>query len=339
MTRFFNSTILFAALALLAALSSQAFADPLPGEVLKFQQLPLNNGIYPPTGAPTGGQVFPGHDEWSTAILNAASGNDYRGTFAADDFSDNYSTPVVHIRWWGSYENNNNLNFPNANVQKFLISFESDVPGSPAPSFSQPGTPLLTQEVTAGALAPGSGTFTEQLVNGSVQEHLYQYNTELALPFNEQANTVYWLKIVALENPSLQTPVKWGWHNRDWGVKDNLASPVPVPGEHDEGPLVLSNGTTPVWHFQDDAVNGQIDYGVNTAGVFQINSETQMAPLNYQFTPGAVPIDGPPGIQQYSEDLSFELYTTVPEPSTIVLGVLGSGGLAMVARRRKRTDA
>ncbi len=317
------------------AVCGRAYADPLPGEILKFQQLPLNNGIYPPTGTPTGGQPFPGHDEWSTAILNAASGNDYRGTFAADDFADNYSTPVVHIRWWGSYDQNTNLTL-NSSVQKFLISFESDVPAGPAPSFSQPGTPLLTQEVTLGALAPGSGTFTETLVNPNVPEHLYQYNAELRLPFQEQANTVYWLKIVALEDPSIQTPVKWGWHNRDWGVKDTLASPLVSPGEHDEGPLVLSNGTTPVYHFQDDAVSGQIDYGLNTAGVFGINSETQMQPLNYQFTPGAVPIDGPPGIQNYSEDLSFELYTTVPEPSTVIMLLLGSGGVAMVAQKRKK---
>ena len=155
MTRTFNITILFATLTLLAALSSRTFADPLVGETLKFQQLPLNNGIYPPTGAPTGGQVFPGHDEWSTAILNTPSNNDYRGTFAADDFSDNYNTSVVHVRWWGSYENNLNLQLPNANVQKFLISFESDTIGGPANQpFSEPGTPLRTQEVTLGALAP-----------------------------------------------------------------------------------------------------------------------------------------------------------------------------------------
>jgi hypothetical protein len=335
MKRIYACTTFFAALALAATIYSQAFADPLPGEVLKFQQLPLNNGIDPTTNLPDGGQQYPGHDEWSTAILNVPSNNDYRGTFAADDFSDNYSTPVVHVRWWGSYENNNNITL-SSNVQKFLISFETDSPSNASQGYSQPGTPILTEEVNAGALAPASGTFTETLANGAVSEHLYQYNAELAVPFQEQAGVVYWMKIVALEDPSAQAPVKWGWHNRDWGITDPLASPVPSPGERDEGPLVLSNGTTPVWHFQDDAVNGFIDYGLNTAGVFGINSESQILPLNYQFVPGATPTDGPPGIENYSEDLSFELYTIVPEPSTIVMLILGSGGLAMAARLRKR---
>jgi hypothetical protein len=152
MKRIYTSMILLAAVALLANVCSRAYADPLPGEVLKFQQLPLNNGIYPPSGTPTGGQPFPGHDEWSTAINGNAAMPDYRGTFAADDFADNFSTPVVHIRWWGSYDQNSNITL-NSSVQKFLISFESDVPAGPAPSFSQPGTPLLTQEVSLGARA------------------------------------------------------------------------------------------------------------------------------------------------------------------------------------------
>jgi hypothetical protein len=299
MKRVHTSMILLATVVPLATVCGRSFADPLPGEVLKFQQLPLNNGIDPTTGNPSGGEPYPGHDEWSTAVLNTPSSNDYRGTFAADDFADNYSTPVVHIRWWGSYENNNNLRFPNANVQKFLISFETDtIGGTAAQPFSQLGMPILTEEVNAGALAPVSGTFTESLVNGNVPEHQYQYNAELAVPFQEQANTVYWLKIVALEDPSTQTPVKWGWHNRDWGVTDTLASPLVSPGERDEGPLVLSSGPLPVYHFQDDAVNGQIDYGLNTTGVFGINSETNIAPLNYLQTPaGSVPIDGLPALR------------------------------------------
>jgi hypothetical protein len=334
MKRIYTSTTFFAVLAMVTTVCNRSYADPLPGEILKFQQLPLNNGLGViingvPTGA--GGAPFPGHDEPSTAYLNTAG--TYSGSFAADDFADNYSTPVVHVTWWGSY-------LPNANgtvttgAQQFLISFESDVPAGPASSFSQPGTPLLAETVHAGALAPASGTFTETLVASSnAADPLYQYNAELALPFKEQKDTVYWLKIVALDNQATQGTFAWGWHNRDWGIKDPLASPVPAPGENIEGTV----GNSPVWHFQDDAVNGQVVAAVNSTGTARIVSEVSAGPLNYTFTPGAVPIDGPPGIQNYSEDLAFQLYTpSVPEPSTIALLGLGAVSLGVKLWRRRQ---
>ena len=77
--------------------ADRAFADPLPGEVLKFQQLPQN------------GPIFFGHDEASIGfgILDPATGvlSGWRGGFMADDFADKFDTPVVHLRWWGSYLN------------------------------------------------------------------------------------------------------------------------------------------------------------------------------------------------------------------------------------------
>ncbi|MCC7191211.1 MAG: hypothetical protein IT444_00390 [Phycisphaeraceae bacterium] len=303
-------------------------ADPLPGQVLKFQQLPLDGTVITDTTGTSG--TYHGHDEYSTAYLNAAS-QTYIGGYMADDFADLASTPVVHIKWWGSY-----LVPPTAHVQKFLIAFESDVPAVP-PQGGVPGTPshpdisvqpLLSQIVTFGALAPGSGTFTETLqtaVPGG--EDLYRYNAELAVPFNEQSDTVYWLKIVALDDsgvvPGLFT---WGWHNRDYTQFDALASnAVPFPGgEYDQstgGPVV------PIWHYQDDSVRGDIVITPSIVpGQYIINQN------NYYPTSYLDGLDGPTGIGAYSEDLAFELYTVpIPEPASLML--LVSAGLLMLNRR------
>jgi hypothetical protein len=89
----------------------------------------------------------------------------------------------------------------------------------------------------------------------------------------------------------------------------------------------------PVWHFQDDAVSGQVFVNVNAAGV-QIQ-QSGYKPESYIFTPGAVPIDGPPGIENFSKDLAFELYT-IPEPAAVMLFGAGAIGLGLAAWKRRR---
>ncbi|MES1213367.1 MAG: PEP-CTERM sorting domain-containing protein [Singulisphaera sp.] len=319
---------LFVVALTVAATMTPAYADPLSGEVLKFSQLPLNNGL-PPTA---GGAPYPGHDEWSTAYLTPQP-TAYQGSFMADDFSDTANTSVYHVSWWGSYDQNQTFN----GVQKFLISFESDLPFDPNLGASRPDQVLSSEVVSLGALAPGSGTFTEKLVNGNVPEHLYQYNAELKLPFAEQANQIYWLKIVALVDPATEGNINWGWHDRDWSLKNTLASPVPTPGENVIGTVVDPNGLPqPVWHFQDDAVSGRILMTPNTAGNGYNIQQAGYQPQNYVFIPGAVPIDGPFGIQNFSKDLAFQLYTRVPEPSTYLMAAMGSMGLALAAWKHRR---
>jgi hypothetical protein len=315
-------------------------ADPLPGEVLKFQQLPLNNGLTPYYPAPLpGGAPYYGHDELSTATRTAPNAP-WQGVFMADDFADKFSTPVVHVRWWGSYLNDfhGTPTFPG--VKQFLISFESDVPANPNNPFSRPGTPLLNQIVTLGPLAPGSGTFTEKRVTTPEmagmppREALYEYNAELNLDkfFPEQRDTVYWLKIVALVDAQQDGPIQWGWHNRDWSIPDPLAStpPAVVPGEGIIGTVAdpIKGFTSPVWHFQDDAVSGGITVFPTAVANMPSVEQFGYAPERYLF-----PWDGPDIISQFSKDLAFELYTQIPEPSTVLLSCIG---FAAIGLRRLR---
>ncbi|HEY4309816.1 MAG TPA: PEP-CTERM sorting domain-containing protein [Pirellulales bacterium] len=256
----------------------------------------------------------------------------------ADDFADKFNTPVVHVQWWGSYLQG----FTGTGVKEFLISFESDVPAGPNGNFSHPGQVLSSQIVTLGALAPASGTFTEAAIPnpGSPDGNtLYQYNSELKVPFAEQANTVYWLKIVAIVNPSTDGQISWGWHDRDWSIPNALASGPPAvsPGEHVAG--VLPSGLT-VNHFQDDAVAGAMNLQPFTTPVpGPIDSglvfQQLGTPQNY-----VAPFDGPasvpgqvPGIDTFSKDLAFALYTRVPEPTSAIMLIVGVAGLMALRRR------
>ena len=308
----------------------------LANEILKFSQLPmLDTHMVDDSGLVRG---FHGHDELSTAWSQFKTQKDgtrmfdgYSGQLMADDFADRLNSPVVHLRWWGSY-----LNGPLQGVDKFLISFSADVPTATG---SHPGTTLLNQVVTRGPLAPGSGTFAEQQVSPlSVDGPIYQYDAQLNLgqEFHQQPDTVYWLTIAALVDTTATNPltnpsvIRWGWHNRDYTIQDSLASvsPTVAPGENIDGILKPPTSTS-VWHFQDDAVSGSLrilpgpqGHGFTTRDVEQ----TGFSPQQYQGL-----VDGPLDIGGFSKDLAFQLYA-VPEPTSIALLLFGAVGLLAVVR-------
>ena len=237
-------------------------------------------------------------------------------------------------------------------------------PANPWP-YSHPGNLLSSEVVNLAAdpANPLPGEYTEIVKNPvggpPCFETLYEYETTLSCPFPQDPNTVYWLKIVALVDvdpvywEQLQTcligagidlcsflklPVipqllicdelipltRWGWHNRDYTIRDPYAStpPAVVPGEFLDG--IFSDGTE-VWHFQDDAVSGElwIDPFVNIHPDCESPRVDQWTYVeeHYQLTsplcPGGQGIDGPPpgdtwGIDHFSKDLAFELWTIEP---------------------------
>ena len=286
------------------------------GEILHFEQLPLNGGLAPSSG----GAAYPGHSELST--LTPAQIIGFEGTYMADDFSLTTIQPVVQVEWWGSYLDAGN----GGGVQRFLISFDTDVAADNGVP-SHPGTPVISQILSLGALAPNSGTFTETAIatDAGAASQLYHYTANLEIPMLQIPDDVYWLKIVAIVDPGDDGNIEWGWQNRDYSFEDVLASTIPLPGEHELA--------SDVWHFQDDAVSGGITMfevpQTNLAAVQQIGFN----PENY--VDGS---DGPAGINQFSKDLAFRLYTTatVPEPSTFILFGLGGVALVAVMRRRRR---
>jgi len=353
-----NLAVRLSLVAAAVLVASAVQADPLPGrDVPKFSQRPMdmtqvldNNGTI---------QIYQGHDELSTAYgfpqtPPPSIPSLYQGRFMADDFADKLNSPVVHVRWWGSYLDD--LIAPNMPVDKFLISFETDIPANPSDPnpFSRPGTPLLNQVVNRGPLAPSSGTFTEKVIRGPdpiLGESLYEYNAELHLgkEFLQQADTVYWLKIVAMVDvpagitfdpynpptPAAFPVTRWGWHNRDYTIQNTLASPNVAPGEFIEG---FVGANTPVWHFQDDSVQGDIRIlttGQGTPLMPFIDQQNMLPQLYLDNIDGpASSVPGTHGIGGFSKDLAFELYTVVPEPGSCLLLMSGCIGLVLGNRRR-----
>ena len=317
----------------IAALVSPVAADPLPGQILKFVQEPM-------IATPIGGITYSGHDELSTLYASSLVPGVFEGTAMADDFADRFNTEVVHVRWWGSYLND--FQNPDQPINKFLIAFESDAEVNATNPFSHPNEVLSFQtvdRVPAGPLVADSGTYTEELILASPVESIYEYNAELKIDFNQDPDTVYWIKIAALvEGPNqggTTGDTRWGWHNRDYTVTNPLASVAPfvIPGEVDEQPTVDPMYPTEVWHFQDDAVSADTFFGVDINGVLTLTQDNYVRQDYVDDLDGPGPIAGVHGgIGQFSKDLAFELYT-IPEPSSVILMMFGLAALTGTRRR------
>ena len=311
-----------------------------PDEKLKFQQLPLDGAMIRQT-------AYYGHDEVSTVYPYFGDPGPvpmierYLGCYMADDFADYEHSPIVRVKWWGSYLGNEWIQ----PVNSFIIAFESDFPEPP----SHPLELLQFEEVMRdmdGVLT--AGEFTEVAISGGgapCYETLYEYEAILANPFPQDPNTVYWLKIVAVVDlppdhtffqdprtnpdqicdflnynydPQFYDVTRWGWHNRDYTVMDRYAAtpPAVVPGEHVQGniPDGTADGVD-VWHFQDDSVTGPVQMWVDAddPAVPKIVEIEQLDWLEqfykYFLEQCGEGVDGPDEIEQYSKDLAFELWT------------------------------
>jgi len=124
---------------------------------------------------------------------------------------------------------------------------------------------------------------------------------------------------------------RWGWHNRDYTQMDPFASVKPNvdPGEGVIGTVVYPGGATiEVWHFQDDAISGDVFIDDQDLASIFVDQYMDQYPLNdgymavwrdehyryiWPLCPGTG-VDGPDEIVEFSKDLAFELWTEEPPP-------------------------
>jgi hypothetical protein len=122
---------------------------------------------------------------------------------AADDYMCENPLPVTDVHWWGSYWNPS-PGSPQL-INGFTISFYSDVPADDAGNFSHPGDLLYEAYV--------SGNCNETYYGYSAFDstNVYQYDTILRKPFEQEYGKIYWLSIVV--DQGWEMPPFWGWHN------------------------------------------------------------------------------------------------------------------------------
>ncbi|MHB1158195.1 MAG: DUF7901 domain-containing protein [Phycisphaerales bacterium] len=129
----------------------------------------------------------------------------------ADDWRCSETGLVSDIHIWGSWRNNNVATTPT-----FKLSIHADVPaGTGGITYSRPGDLLWSQVFTSGYASRVYATgVTEQFFDPNLGQvfgndnAIYQYNfTNIANPFHQTVNTIYWLDVQV----SSITGTYFGW--------------------------------------------------------------------------------------------------------------------------------
>ncbi len=135
-------------------------------------------------------------------------------------------------------------------------------------------------------------------------------NLPFSAPVPEPSQQMYGLE---------QRLLRWGWHNRDYTKWDPFASTPPAvnPGEHN--PAGSGVGSLPpdqIWHFQDDAVAGdvKIDLAVPEPEMPFVDQDpdtwhAEKYKYSLPYCSNIQGVDGPDEIVNYSKDLAFLLWT------------------------------
>jgi hypothetical protein len=324
-----------AAVALAALLASSISAQVPPhfmkGNVLKFSQ-PIQHVVDPSMDfMHFWGEDIPSDFDWDKVMVPPQPDMEPLppNWIIADDFRDPFDTPVLTVRWWGSYVGPTYTGPPTApqpvpfgpgSEDGYAISFFRDIPPDPAGGvpFSRPGellgTYVLPFEKVWVEPTPYHGWPDDNLPPDDPRLQIYEYKANLMdahldhpsdladqMGFNQRPGEIYWISIAAFVG---HKPVLIP--NQDGTVRWEVEETNKFALEHYWG-----WHTSPFNHAPDIAVMGHL-----------------VMPGNEWLYGGWNPVQPRHNLPH----MAFELFT-VPEPASALLLMIGT--MAMLGIRRR----
>ncbi len=282
------------------------------GTVTKYLQRP--GYLVDPDNMQLSGENIPSDIDWHKVMQSPTIEPNW---IIADDFKDDFSTPVLTVRWWGSYrpgfEPDPRPGIPPVPFEDgFVLSFFSDEPMTPTNGFSRPKELLGTYvaPMPAVRMRPTThlGWDNHRIWEYEVdlQDTCLDHQTAWTTPngFHQKPGEVYWLAINAEVGHGLEA------------IRDPATGEVIRWEAFDTGKQASQHfwgwHTSPD-HFNDVATMGHL--AMPTADQWQFGQWEKIRP------------------QHGLHDMAFQLLT-VPEPCNLLLGGLSVLGLCSLRRRQ-----
>jgi hypothetical protein len=350
----------FAALAVVAMLVPCCLAQEPPpfqpkGNIIKYNQ-PIRHVIDSswPADMSHWGEDIPSDVDWNKIMQSPTIEPNW---VIADDFRDEFRTPVRTVKWWGSYVGPVFQQTPGGVItlppspgieDGYAISFFRDVPVGPNDSFSHPGhllgSYILPLDRVSIRPTPYIGWDMHPIFEyeaNLMDAHLDHAVSPLAdqMGFNQRPGEVYWISIVA----EVGHRVRLVRDVDDDGIEDDDDEDIDGDGKPNGEDEDIDNDGVP--NGEDDEIGEPRWVGEDT-GKFANNHYwgwhtspvhfNDVATMGHLFMPGNeweyfgwMPIQPQHGLF----DMAFQL-KTIPEPASFVLMAVGLG--AMYGCRRVR---
>jgi hypothetical protein len=148
----------------------------------------------------------------------------------ADDFLCTWSGPLTHVRFWGSWQDDQV-----GQIQTLRLSIHADIPAEESPTgYSMPGVLLWSWEEPPGP--PGNEPVSWQgwfdpaagMVDPNNHQLWFQYDIEIPeqIAFVQEEGNVYWLDIQVTTEGGI-----WGWKTSQDHWNDDAVWGMWVPGQ------------------------------------------------------------------------------------------------------------